>query len=266
MTCGYLMNEICTDPEVRMLLTEICNAVVQVLSTFNPLKNAPDGIHDVILFDSAAFKENEGEHSFYKYIINDSFIDINVVEIRNYYEHHAWSGRDISMGAMQKSFTMVQIANSFLPPVILNNKNYSDNSSKLIKKEKVERRKEIDFLPPNTFYVYAHVKNSSIDFILNKVIEVTLSNGKNQKSRFTVKEKGIPMESIVDSVCDHLLSHLQILGFDGDNNALFQRCCQHQLKDGLSIENYSSFWNHLKQLINTWVRIFGGIFVSLYVY
>lgn len=253
MDIGDLLAAICNDPNIQLSLADIYNAINEVLFKFSPIKNAPDGIQNIIIHDSAAFRKNDSEHPFYKYIINDFLVNTNVDEIRNYHEHKVMAGHYITFGAMQKPYTMIQIANSFLPPTILNDKYPVNDSSKQIRNTTLNDRKEIDLLPPNSFYVHAHVKDFSVYYTLNKIIEVSSSIGTSEKSTFTVKEKTICMENTIDSVCDHLLNHLQMLNFDGDENTLLQRCYQHQLEDGLSMNNYNRFLNNMKQLVKALV-------------
>lgn len=252
LTCSYLMDEIDNDPEVQLLLTDICTAVFEVLSKYNPIKNAPDGIHEVLFSNIGDFQNYYGNQAYYKYLINDFLVKNNVAEILNYDKAHFYNkahfydGEMISEGAMQKPYTMIQVANSLLPPVILSKKKLSKEAQCKNNSDNV-----VDLFPPNSFYTHAHVKDSSIIFILNKVIEESSFTGISKKSTFTVKEKEVHMMSIVDSICDHLLDHVQMLDFDGEEYTLLQKCHQHSLKDGLSLECYGYFRNKLAQSIKT---------------
>lgn len=252
------MDEIDNDPEVQLLLMDICTAVFEVLSKYNPIKNAPDGIHEVLFSNIGDFRNYYGNQAYYKHLISDFLVKANVDEILNYDKAHFYDGEMISEGAMQKPYTMIQVANSLLPPVILSKKKLSKEAQC----EKISNN-EVDLFPPNSFYAHAHVKDSSIVFILNKVIEEYSSTGISKKSTFTVKEKEVHIMSIVDSVCDHLLDHVQMLDFDGEEYTLLQKCHQHSLKDGLSLECYGYFRNKLAQSVKTRVVFLSKCFLQI---
>ncbi|KAI8645931.1 hypothetical protein BD408DRAFT_410858 [Parasitella parasitica] len=259
INCGSLVAEICSNPKIRLFLTNTCHSVKKVLSAFNPVKNSPDGIHSVVTFDSAAFTKNEGEHLLYKHLLHTTFVSEKVAEIRNYYRPYIMFGNQISEGAMQKPFTMIRIVNSLLPPAILQLReelDIDDSSHDSINQRRIKKapvKDEIDLFLPNSFHIHAQVKDDYIKFILNKVVEVSLSDGVSIKSTFTTKEKEIRMESTVNSVCNHILSRSQMSEFQEDKESLLQQCSQHQTENGLSKASYYYFFNSLKQLIETWM-------------
>ncbi|CEP19379.1 hypothetical protein [Parasitella parasitica] len=250
LDCGSLITKICSNPTMQMVLANTCNRVKKVLSRFNPVKNSPDGIHSIMLFDSGAFTKNEGEFLFYKHVLHTAFINENVAEIRNYNIPYIVFGNQISEGAMQKPFTMIRIVNSLLPPAMSDD----DNSSNQKHNRKTPSKNEIDLFPPNSFHVHAQVKDASIKFILNKVVEVSLSDGVSKKSTFTTKEKEIQSESIVNAMCNLILGHSQMSEFEKDEKALLQCCSQHQMENGLYNGSYCYYYNNLKEVLDTWVQ------------
>ncbi|KAI8639869.1 hypothetical protein BD408DRAFT_445624 [Parasitella parasitica] len=248
LNLNNIIAEICGIPQIELLLTDICNLVLEMFHKFNPVKDAPDGIHEVILYDGANALQKEGNQTFYKQLIRDFLVNAGVVEAQNDFHYHVLGGRDISIGAMRKPFTMIEIVNSFQAPLILDNDvlGKSNNSLQI-------QNPNNDLLPPNSFYIHVHVAAGSIHYVLNKVIETSAVNGASKKSTFTVKTRTISLDNIADSACDHLLNHMQALASNDDEyySVLFQKCGRHQFEDGLTKVRYDHFFHSLAQLVKT---------------
>jgi hypothetical protein len=80
---------------------------------------------------------------FYKALLDAEFVG------PKHYFMYETEGQDICLGAMQKPFKMIQIANALLPPIVWN-----EGTSRQVELMDYNNRQQ-DLLPPNSFYVQA---------------------------------------------------------------------------------------------------------------
>ncbi|CAO3646984.1 unnamed protein product [Mucor fragilis] len=192
-TCGVLMNNLLGDTSIKGIVNTLICKVKGLFNKYSNVKNASDGIHDVILHCHST------TNAFYRTLFRTALLDANLVDAQKWFT----PGINACSGAMQKPFKMIQIANALLPPIV-----WKDGNSKQLEWTDYNTREE-DLLPPNSFYVQAYINDDRIRFILNKVIAVSF-NDAVQKSTFTVQEMSVELESIFDSVCDTMWNHLMM--------------------------------------------------------
>ncbi|KAL9537980.1 hypothetical protein MBANPS3_011296 [Mucor bainieri] len=138
---------------------------------------------------------------------------------------------------------MIQIANTLLPPVIVNNGNQHDAVFQA--SERIE-----NLIAPNSFYVQANVTETQISFILNKVIEVPSSEA--GIDLFTVQERSVEIEDIAEASSCLLWNHYQLmLDMDEQQHTLFKRCQDHDTMV-LSSSQCEEFSRNARMLIEAW--------------
>ncbi|KAG1090532.1 hypothetical protein G6F42_019669 [Rhizopus arrhizus] len=141
---------------------------------------------------------------------------------------------------------MSQIANALLPPMIQN------DDDQVVFEPKQYRRQETNILPSNSFYLQARMHQHSINFILNKVVTVSVVDNIEQKSTFTVQEETIPIADLLYSACDLIWEHYQ--GLDSHFEGGLWDCCDAHTQDMLSINHYCLFKTNLKRLMEVWLQ------------
>lgn len=252
LTCGNFITEVLNDPSLQSLQKTVCSKVKSILDKFN--NNAPDGIQDLVVYHSSSIFRYDP--LFCKKIIQDGFVGTNL-KTDNYFigdtqlliddPLHNMSADNLCQGAMHKPYTMIRIVNFLLPPVILNQEH---NAIKLDENQELIS----DILPVNTFYICAHIKENYINFILNKVVQVCSANGIAQKSIFTVHQKKIYIDSIVDSILDNMWAFFTSLDFEElvEHN-MFLKCCEHQFQEEVTLVNYHCFNLNFKKCVEKWV-------------
>lgn len=150
---------------------------------------------------------------------------------------------------MKKPFAMIQIVNHLLPPKILNNQgaNISANTKSLV------QTYEGDLFPPNSFYVQAHMFKNYIDFTLNKVIDISVLSDTVQKSKFTVKERRVSMNNIVDLACHNMWYQFILLDSEEYEDEQVLNLCKDHCNIDLSHRNYRHFYADMKQFLKNGV-------------
>lgn len=242
--CSNFMAEILKDARVELFLNQICDFVEKEKTRLTPNKGSPDGIHDIVLYaheDLASFKNWACNK-----IIQDTLINKGIVDAGDGFDKFYTD--DLCRGVVHKPYTMIQMSNMFLPPIIINNTNDNNIVSTLNKTEK------IDLLPPNSFYVQAYIHKDNIKIILNKVIQVSSLQGVAQKSTFTVQERTVDMETLVSLVCNRILVHLQTLDVEESKGYITNKRCQDHFKKGLNFQCYRQFDKNLNELVKAWVN------------
>lgn len=220
-----------------------------------------DFIKGVIIYN---IDERDTVGIFYQKILKEVFDRANHIinDADNYKaDVYTFKGDKVCEGAMRKPYTMVQIANALLPPNILDETSSGKSSfdfesvTELMLADKKAKGQNIDLLPSNSFYVQAQIYDDCINFILNKVIAVSLCDGAVQKSTFTIQQRKHNIENIFDSICDDVWAHLQMICYDLDDTSMFQSCCVHPFRNQLNRKDYQHFSTNFKTKLASWVTI-----------
>ncbi|KAL9541020.1 hypothetical protein MBANPS3_009351 [Mucor bainieri] len=239
-TCGNFINEVLDDANVKLFLQQSVRSFRSILEKYSPIKNSPEGIQDIILYADC-----ECSNTFHRNLLRDILLKEDIIDQGNDFMDICNDLR-LCEGAMQRPCKMIQIANALLPPMIWNEgvPNAFDT--------KQHTRQQTDIIPSNSFYLQCYIRQHHIQFILNKVVTVSIVDDVEQKSTFTVQEETIEMRNLLDSACDLIWEHYQGLE-NQDRDNLFNRCGAHT-HDMLSIDHYCHFKNNLSQLIGIWLQ------------
>ncbi|KAI8645265.1 hypothetical protein BD408DRAFT_83617 [Parasitella parasitica] len=205
------------------LLADACR---NIHVDYNLTKDSPEGIQSVIMlgWSSSVFQKYIFQH-----FDNTVSCSIPTTNPNLYIRDELESC--LCVGAMQKPYKMIQIANALLPPSIW-------NGNSVVNIDLPVKDKELDLIPPNSFYLQAYIHEDCIDFILNKAVAVSLVGEVAQKSSFTVQEKAVSIDSLGDSVCNKLWDYLETMDF--------KECKEKYCSGRLSMENYQCFRANLR--------------------
>jgi hypothetical protein len=243
-TCGQLIEAVFEDAKVKHYFKQVGSFFKQVLKKHGGAKNSPDGIQHKLFHSRCPDPEriNPTRDNFRHYIkhvlIEENIIQIGKEDFRFNLGHYA-------RYAMQQPYKMIEIANAILPPVIVDDKEQNGFTSRPVKRAD-------NLIAPNSFYVQANVTETQISFILNKVIEVPSS--KTGIELFTIQERLIEMEDIVETVLHVLWNHYQsMVNLGEQQHALFSYCQDHDNMELVS-SHYKQFKKNAKKLMNFWVR------------
>jgi len=238
------MNDLLTDTNVKSFVNQVVCKVKKLYNKYSTSQSSPDGIQDVILH------YRYSANTFWRELLRMALLDANLVDAQNKFICADFEDC-VCVGAMQKPFKMIQIANALLPPTI-----WKDGNSKQLEWTDYNTREE-DLLPPNSFYVQAYVNDDHIRFILNKVIAVSSLDGTVQKSTFTIQETTVELGSIFDSVCDTMWNHLMMPECQR-HPELFDHCDTH-LAGEYSAADYHFFKCSIQEMTEKLVRMSHGL-------
>lgn len=242
-TFGSFKIEILSDPDIQHFIQKISDSFKTLLCKYGPVKNSPEGIQGIFLYTSFV-QANE----LCRDIVKDTLLNSNIIGAKYDEFGYGFDEGSLCQAAMQKPYKMVQIANILSPPIL-----WGENS--LLYPNLIEYDwHEEGLLQSNSFYVQSRVYENHISFILNKVIAVPSTKYPSQKSIFTVQERTIDIENIIDTACDIIWDHLQALDFENYENWPLQNRCGEHYKEEVSVENYAYFSKNLKVLLSKWVR------------
>lgn len=256
LTCNNLRSEILENPNYIKDLKSVCKSIKEIIDDNNGKKDVLDNIQDVLFYTC---KIQDDATGFCQHILVESLLTEGVLKSKTNVIIGSQTnfGEELCTGAMKKPHTMIQVANTLLPPLILDQYDNPLIHDTQLLKQVLSRSKELenpDLFPPNIFYVQAEINEDCISFVLNKVFEVNSAEGVVQKSVFSVKEKTIVGENIFDSVCENILNHLQMID-DNGFESFIQKCAQRQNAITLCRENYSLICTNLKLAIKESVNI-----------
>lgn len=253
LTCGDFIQDILQNDTIKEFLININESVHDVLDTFGSINILSNTIQDVSLYYTG---KSIYEYSFYEGIIRKSLLDSSIIKYENIFigDYYQFTDEHLCQGALQKAFTMIKVANSILAPGILK---VQMNEGRLTSFDHsvynhTSIRQESDLMPPNSFYVQAHIQKDCIDFILNKVVQTGLNDGITAKSTFTIQQRRIHIGSMVDSVSENVWDQLLTLEFE----TLLSRCQQHRYQEDLNISPYDCFIHNLNKFVNAWASIY----------
>ncbi|KAK4511099.1 uncharacterized protein ATC70_012310 [Mucor velutinosus] len=239
-TCGTFINEILDDADIKLFLQQSIQSFRNILEKYSPIKNSPEGIQDIILYADC-----ESSNPFHRNLMRDLLLREDIIDLKNNFMDICNDLR-LCEGAMQRPCKMIQIANALLPPMIWN----EDGQSEIEPKQ--HNRQEADILPSNSFYLQCYLHQHHINFLLNKVITVSVVDDTEQKSTFTVREETIDKKDLLDLASDLLWEHYQ--GLDAQHiGDLFEYCDTHT-HDMLSISHYCHVKTNLRRLMDVWLQ------------
>ncbi|EPB84115.1 hypothetical protein HMPREF1544_09103 [Mucor circinelloides 1006PhL] len=240
-TCGAFIDELLNDADIKLLIQQSLDSFKRILEKYSLVKNSPESIQDIILYADC-----ENSNVFLKSLVRDILLKEGIIDQENDFMDTCNDMR-LCEGAMQKPCKMIQIANALLPPMIQN------DDDQVVFEPKQYRRQETNILPSNSFYLQARMHQHSINFILNKVVTVSVVDNIEQKSTFTVQEETIPIADLLYSACDLIWEHYQ--GLDSHFEGGLWDCCDAHTQDMLSINHYCLFKTNLKRLMEVWVSL-----------
>ncbi|KAL7326583.1 hypothetical protein PS15p_208901 [Mucor circinelloides] len=223
------------DPQVQQHTRVVCDLLKASLKEYGNISNAPDGIRGIILsYGHTAF-----DLDLHRLCIKQALLQSKTIETDDEFIFV-----QCEEDALQRPVKMTQIANAVLPPVI---------------QEDVEEEELDEFaftndqetngisLPLNSFYLQANIGKRQIDFILNKVISIPLVK------LFTVQEKTIEIDDIMDATFIAMWNYYQLLESNGHLDALSSFCEEHE-DIILSLSHYERFSTNMPDLFNAWFR------------
>jgi len=184
-TCGAFIDELLNDADIKLLIQQSLDSFKRILEKYSLVKNSPESIQDIILYADC-----ENSNVFLKSLVRDILLKEGIIDQENDFMDTCNDMR-LCEGAMQKPCKMIQIANALLPPMIQN------DDDQVVFEPKQYRRQETNILPSNSFYLQARMHQHSINFILNKVVTVSVVDNIEQKSTFTVTRFSYKMSVIL---------------------------------------------------------------------
>jgi len=237
----HILASLSQDGAVQQHTRAVCDfleeSVETVLTNYGTRRNAPDGIHRILVSYDGGIGENE--HFF---LIKNALLETQTIKP----EDQSIGFGFLHIGALQRSLKIRQIVNTILPPVIQD----QEESGKVVLHDTQESGNT--FLPVNSFYLQANIGERQIEFILNKVVKAPLS--KTPVELFTAQEQIIEMDDILTATSNILWNHYQLLESEGCLNT-FISCCQEHKDIELSLGHYERFTASMTSLINRWVRM-----------
>ncbi|KAL9547136.1 hypothetical protein MBANPS3_006317 [Mucor bainieri] len=243
-TDNQFIAAIIEDADVKHHFNQISGFFKKALDEFGTLKSSPDGIQHIILYSRYYDLEtNSSRERDYSHYILQALLEEDIIQPENsFFFMHEIHNAQI---AMQQPYKMIQIANAALPPIIVNDKGQSEF-------KKLQAHKPVKkLIAPNSFYVQANVTETQISFVLNKVIEVSLSTA--DIGLFTIQERTIEMEDIANDASYLLWNHYQSMVYlEEQQHALFERCQDHDIMV-LSSSQYEEFKKDARKLIKSWL-------------
>jgi len=240
LTCGKLITGIWDDVNVEQFLGQVNHIIKDSLDQYGTAEGSPDGIQDVILYKCNPRIKNAScgiiEGALTKCVLKavdtfqhrNAFIDTPEVAA-------------VCASAMMKPHKMIQIASAILPPVLVDQENaltITRNSSEPI--------------APNSYYAQVLINKQHVDFILNKVIKASLSETTIQK--FTVLEKRIEIQDIVEVASENMWNHYQFLDSDDLQASMLKICTRKHSAIELSLRHHMSFSSNLQKMVKIWVK------------
>jgi hypothetical protein len=240
---GLFITEIFNNSGIQQFIQKLSGLLKTLLGKYGSVKDSPEGIQGITLYSDFGHA-----NIFCANIVKNTLLSANVINAKyDEYNYHFFE-QYVCEAAMQKPYKMIQIANILSPPILWNENSFLYPN--LIEHDWHEK----GLLQSNSFYVQSYVHENHINFILNKVVEVPSTTCSSQKSTFTIQERIINVESIIDTACDIIWSHLQTLDFENYENKFLQnRCSEHYSRDKFLVENYVYFSKNLKILMSKWV-------------
>ncbi|EPB81099.1 hypothetical protein HMPREF1544_12199 [Mucor circinelloides 1006PhL] len=238
LTCGKLITGIWDDVNVEQFLGQVNHIIKDSLDQYGTAEGSPDGIQDVILYKCNPRIKNAScgiiEGALTKCVLKavdtfqhrNAFIDTPEVAA-------------VCASAMMKPHKMIQIASAILPPVLVDQENaltITRNSSEPI--------------APNSYYAQVLINKQHVDFILNKVIKASLSETTIQK--FTVLEKRIEIQDIVEVASENMWNHYQFLDSDDLQASMLKICTRKHSAIELSLRHHMSFSSNLQKMVKIW--------------
>ncbi|KAL7326641.1 hypothetical protein PS15p_208944 [Mucor circinelloides] len=223
------------DARVQQRARAVCDFLRASLDEYVTISNAPDGVRSVIL----SHANNELEWSLHSFCIEQALLQAKIIEPEEKFTYV-----QCEEGALQRPVKMTQIANAVLSPVI-----QEDAEEEELDEFAFTNDQEANgiSLPLNSFYLQATIGKRQIDFMLNKVINVPLVK------LFTVQEKTIEIDDIMDTTFVAMWNYYQLLESNGHLDALSAFCEEH--KDIiLSLSHYECFSTNMPNLFNAWFR------------
>ncbi|GAN04002.1 hypothetical protein MAM1_0053d03458 [Mucor ambiguus] len=239
-TCGTFINEVFNDADIKLFLQQIIQTCQSILEKYGPIKNSPEGIQDIILYADC-----KSSNPFHRDLVRDILLKKDIIEQENDFMDVCNDLR-LCEGAIQRPCKMIQIANALLPPIIWNDDAQHETEPKL------HIRQELDIIPSNSFYLQCYIHQHYINFILNKVVTVSVVDDIERKSTFTVQEDTINTRDLLDLACDLIWEHYQELDLHHGGD-IFTYCDAHT-HDLLSISHYCIFKSNLSRLVNIWLK------------
>ncbi|OAD04964.1 hypothetical protein MUCCIDRAFT_80058 [Mucor lusitanicus CBS 277.49] len=246
--CEDVMDAFYDSRDFILEMTKISEAIVKTVAMFTSQTTAEDSIRNVFLYLSQV---NDDAITFFQDTIKRFLFYANFFgpSPNIFTGTHTNFGEEVFQGAMMMPYTMIQIANTLLPPQITtrdtNLSSHADSRLVLELLQKSKQCKNTDLLPPNSFYVQAHIYDNCVHFILNKVIEVT-TNGGLQKAAFTAtKEHIIKIDTMLDLAYESVWNHLQTV--EEQLIACNQQdCTRYSSISSLDWKNYNAFETNFK--------------------
>lgn len=239
LKCHQLMKEISLNANVQEYTGEIADFMRNFCEEYGTLSHSPDGIQDIVLY------YGEDLRLYYCFYISQALIQAKLVKPENRFIKNVQISTLLQDAAVQKPIKMFEIANAILPPVLLDDENIDNGTCNKI------QRDGNSLLPLNSFYVQVTISEQQIDFILNKVVKEPSS--KNTAQLFTIQQREIRSDSIMDVASDNMWNHYQLLESEG-HLGLLSNCCQKHDTIELAARHYKCFNSDIKKLIEAWVR------------
>lgn len=166
---------ILSDIVFQYSLNQICNLTKRSIDEYSTTKNSPDGIQDAILY-----RDQTTTNSLTNGRIQEALSTAGIIQYVNQILCTP-KAIDICKSAMRKSYKMTRIANSILPPIILNKQEASSLPLPLCYSN--------GLIAPNSYYVQVSLHDQQIVLILNKALAVPSSD--DGVKLFTVLEKTV---------------------------------------------------------------------------
>lgn len=247
-TCGQLIAALMEDVNVKHYFGQVSSFFQEALDKYGAVKGSPDGIQHYLFYSchSNLYHEASKGQDYTDYIMR-ALLQEDIIQ----------PGKDLSdvnlssnaRFAMQHPYKMVQIANAFLPPVVVGDKRQNSFTF-----QTGGKRTDSLLIAPNSFYVQASFTETQIKFILNKVIEVPSS--KNAVGLFTIQERSVEMEDMVETVSHTLWNHYQSIAHVQEQQRVLWACCQgHDTIMAFSSSSHCvQFKENATKLIDSWVR------------
>lgn len=248
-TCGQLIAALMEDVNVKHYFTQVSSFFKEALDTYGAVKNSPDGIQHYLFYSclSDSYHDASKAQDYSDYMMRE-LLQKNIIQ----------PGKDLSdinltsnaRFAMQQPYKMVQIANAFLPPIVVGDRR--QNSFAFHTGKRAD-----SLIAPNSFYVQASFTETQVRFILNKTIEAPSS--KNDVGLFTIQERSVEIEDMVETLSHTLWNHYQAIAYLQEQHHLLLACCRDHDTMAFLSSQYERFKKNAKKLIDSWVGTHGTL-------
>lgn len=228
-----LLEDFTQDCTIQQHTKAVCDLLQASLQESGFIKNAPDGVRKIVLGSKSA--------NLPVLLIQRALLQANLIKPEDRFA----SVMDRYGTVLRRPLKIAQITNALLPPLIQNEKKL-DKSAFISKQENSNR----NLLPLNSCYLQTSIKERQINFILNKVVRAPSS--RNSAELFTLQERAVEMNDMMNTTSDIIWSQYQRLELEGYLKAEIS-CCREHKGIELSLGHYQCFTASIASLINRWV-------------